>query len=75
MTDARLHSTKPIDDEIPFDDAPALDRVEPPQEADALVTPAAAERERLIPAADPGVEPSERPRDDADLIGGEGSPS
>ena len=71
MTDARLHSTKPIDDEIPFDDAPPVDRVEPPQEVDALVTPAAAERERMMPAADPDIEPSERPGDDADLTGAE----
>ena len=75
MTDARLHSTKPIDDEIPFDDAPPMDRVEPPEEADALVTPAASERKRLVPAADPDVEPSERPGDDTDLTGSEGSPS
>jgi hypothetical protein len=71
VTDARLHSTKPIDDEIPFDDAPPVDRVESPQEADALVTPAAAERERMMPAADPDIEPSERPGDDADLTGAE----
>ena len=72
MTDARLHSTKPIDDEIPFDDAAPLDRVEPPEEADAYVTPAAAERERVLPAADPDLEPAERPGDDADLTGSEG---
>ena len=72
MTDARLHSTKPIDDEIPFDDAPPVDRVEPPDEADALVTPAAAQRERVMPATDPDVEPSERPGDDADLTGADG---
>ena len=71
MTDARLHSTKPIDDEIPFDDAPAVDRVEPPVETDAIVTPAAAERERVLPAADPDIEPSDRPGDDADLTGAE----
>lgn len=71
MTDARLHSTKPIDDEIPFDDAPPIDRVTPPQEADALVTPAAATRERMMPVADPDIEPSERPGDDADLTGAE----
>jgi hypothetical protein len=67
MTDARLHSTKPIDDAIPFDDAPPVDRVEPPQEADAHVTPATAERERLSP--DPDVEPARPPGDDADLTG------
>ena len=75
MTDARLHSTKPIDDEIPFDDAPAVDRVEPPEEEDALVTPAAAERERLMQATDPDVEPSERPGDDSDLTGSDGDRS
>lgn len=69
MTDARLHSTKPIDDEIPFDDAPPVDRVEPPEEADAIVTPVAAQRERMMPAAEPDIEPSERPGDDADLTG------
>jgi hypothetical protein len=71
MTDARLHSTKPIDDEIPFDDAAPTDRVEPPQEVDAYVTPAAAERERVHPATDTDVDPSERPGDDTDLTGAE----
>jgi hypothetical protein len=73
VTDARLHSTKPIDDEIPFDDAPPVDRVEPPEEVDAHVTPAAAERERLMPAADPDIEPSERPGDEVDLTGSDGN--
>jgi hypothetical protein len=71
VTDARLHSTKPIDDEIPFDDAPPVDRVEAPEEVDAHVTPAAAERERMMPAWDTDIEPSERPGDDADLTGAE----
>ena len=66
MTDARLHSTKPIDDEIPFDDASPVDRVAPPEGADALVTPAAAERERMMPAADPDIEPSQRQGDVVD---------
>jgi hypothetical protein len=70
VTDARLHSTKPIDDEVPFDDSPPVDRVEPPQEADAHVTPAAAERQRIMPDLD--VEPSGRPGDDADLTASEG---
>jgi hypothetical protein len=71
VTDARLHSTKPIDDEIPFDDAAPVDRVEPPEEVDAHVTPAAAERERMMAARDPDIDPSERPGDDADLTGAE----
>lgn len=69
MTDARLHSTKPIDDEVPFDDSAPVDRVEPPQEADTHVAPAAAERRRIMP--DPDVEPSGRPGDDADLTASE----
>lgn len=46
MTDPRLHSTEPIDDEIPFqeaEDVPGEDRAE---EEDAIVAPAAAERQR-----------------------------
>ena len=43
MTDARLQSTKPIDDEIPFADATGL-RDAAPDRPDALVHPAAAER-------------------------------
>jgi hypothetical protein len=72
VTDPRLHSTKPIDDEIPFDDPAPVDRVEPPEETDAHVTPAAAERQKLMPTADPDIEPSERPGDDADLTGADG---
>ena len=67
MTDARLQSTRPIDDEIPFDDASPLDRVEPTDEADALVTPAAARRAPLLPVADGDVDPTERTSDDAGL--------
>lgn len=62
MTDHRLHSTKPIDDEVPFEDAEEIRRDEAPQEADALVTPAAAERQRIMPDRD--VEPSARQADD-----------
>jgi hypothetical protein len=69
VTDPRLHSTKPIDDEVPFDDAVPVDRVEAPREADAHVTPAATQRERVMP--DPDVEPSQRPGDEADLTGGQ----
>ena len=62
MTDPRLHSTKPIDDEVPFEDADEVRRDEAPQEEDALVTPAAAERQRTMPDRD--VEPSARQADD-----------
>ncbi len=62
MTDPRLHSTKPIDDEVPFEDAKEVDRDEAPQDEDALVTPAAAERQRVMPDRD--VEPSARQSDD-----------
>jgi hypothetical protein len=55
MTDARLHSDRPIDDEVPFEDASEVQRDEPPEDEDALVTPAAAERSRIEP--DPDVEP------------------
>lgn len=56
MTDARLHSTKPIDDEVPFEDALDVPRDEAPQDEDALVAPASAERARTMP--DPDVEPA-----------------
>ena len=62
MTDPRLHSTKPIDDEVPFEDADDVGRDETPQDGDALVTPAAAERQRIMPDRD--VEPSARQSDD-----------
>jgi hypothetical protein len=62
VTDPRLHSTKPIDDEVPFEDADEVGRAEAPQDEDALVTPAAAERQRTMP--DPDVEPSARQADD-----------
>jgi hypothetical protein len=58
MTDPRLQSTQPIDDEVPFRDAKDMARDEAPRDEDALVTPAAAERERTEP--DPDVEPSQR---------------
>jgi hypothetical protein len=70
MTQARLQSDKPIDDELPFDDGVPGDRVEAPQEIDAHVTPAAAERQRVMP--DPDVEPSEPPGDATDLTGEDG---
>lgn len=62
MTDARLHSDKPIDDEVPFEHASNVRRDEAPQDEDALVTPAAAERDRTMPDRD--VEPSGRLADD-----------
>ena len=46
MTDPRLHSTQPIDDEVPFEDALAVHRDDAPSDEDAIVTPAAAEREQ-----------------------------
>lgn len=62
MTDPRLHSTKPIDDEVPFEDASAVARDEAPGDEDALVTPAADRRGRTMPDRD--VEPSSRESDD-----------
>ena len=62
MTDPRLHGTKPIDDEVPFADATKIRRDEEPNEEDAVVTPAAAERRRIMPDRD--VEPSAREADD-----------
>lgn len=62
MTDSRLHSTKPIDDEVPFEDAEKVSRDEAPYEENALVTPAATERQRIMPDRD--VEPSARQADD-----------
>jgi hypothetical protein len=58
MTDPRLQSTQPIDDEVPFRDAKDVARDEAPRDEDALVTPAAAERERT--ELDPDVESSQR---------------
>lgn len=46
MTDPRLHSTEPIDDEVPFEDADVVARDDAPEDEDAIVTPAAAERHR-----------------------------
>jgi hypothetical protein len=67
VTDARLHSDKPIDDEIPFEDARTIRRNEAPDDRDALVTPVAAERENTL--IDPTVEPSTRLEDQTDLEG------
>ena len=46
MTDPRLHSTEPIDDELPFQEAEDVPGEERPEEEDAIVAPAAAERAR-----------------------------
>jgi len=62
VTDARLHSTKPIDDEVPFEDASSVARDEAVADEDALVTPAAGQRGRMMPDRD--VEPSARESDD-----------
>jgi hypothetical protein len=64
MTDPRLHSTRPIDDEVPFEDARNVRRDDQPEDEDALVTPAASERARTTP--DPDVEPA-TPADADDL--------
>jgi hypothetical protein len=53
MTDARLQSTKPIDDEVPFADATERQAAPRP---DALVKPATAERDATQHDAD--IEPS-----------------
>ena len=58
MTDPRLQGTQPIDDEVPYRDATDVARDEAPRDEDAIVTPAAAERDRL--ERDPDVEPSGR---------------
>ena len=67
MTDPRLHSTEPIDDEVPFEDARAVRREEAPADEDAIVTPAAAMREQRL--EDEDLERSrpapERPEDDS----------
>jgi hypothetical protein len=55
MTDPRLQSERPIDDEVPFEDATEVQRDESAEDEDALVTPAASERSRTNP--DPDVEP------------------
>ena len=46
MTDPRLHSTEPIDDEIPFQEAEEVPGEDRPEDEDAIVAPAAAERKR-----------------------------
>jgi hypothetical protein len=46
VTDPRLHSTEPIDDELPFQETEELPGEERPEDEDVIVAPAAAERER-----------------------------
>jgi hypothetical protein len=48
VTDPRLHSEQPIDDEVPFEDASTLPRDEAAQDEDAIVKPAAAQREQRL---------------------------
>jgi hypothetical protein len=61
MTDPRLHSDRPIDDEVPFEPAEDVKRDEDPKDEDALVTPAASTRDRITP--DRPAEPTdEEPR-------------
>jgi len=68
MTDPRLRSTQPIDDELPFKDAEEVPDDDRPEDEDAIVTPAAAERTRRLEDRDverstPESElPDERPR-------------
>ena len=64
MTDPRLQGNQPIDDEVPFQDATDVARDEAPRDEDAVVTPAAAERQRT--ELDRDVEPSGRPSEVAD---------
>lgn len=64
MTDARLHSEKPIDDEIPFADAGDAPRGETLEDDPAIVTPAAARREGV--ETDPDVDPGKRARVELD---------
>jgi hypothetical protein len=63
VTDPRLHSTEPIDDEVPFqeaEDVPGEDRAE---EEDAIVKPAAAARQREEEQAE--LDEHEPPSDEA----------
>jgi hypothetical protein len=64
MTDPRLQGTQPIDDEVPYRNAKDVARDEAPRDEDAVVTPAAAERERTN--RDPGVVPERRRPETAD---------
>lgn len=70
MTDARLQSTKPIDDEVPFAESEG-DRDTAARPGDALVKPATAEREAT--QQDEDVEQSQLD-DAAGLPGALGAP-
>jgi hypothetical protein len=67
VTDPRLHSTEPIDDEIPFQDAEDVPGEDRPEDENAIVAPAAAERARheeeteVDEHAPPMDEPERRP--------------
>jgi hypothetical protein len=67
VTDPRLHSTEPIDDELPFQEAEDVPGEDEPEEEDAIVAPAAAERARheeeteLDKHAPPSDEPEGKP--------------
>ena len=62
MTDPRLHSTEPIDDELPFQEAEDVPGEERPEEADAIVAPAAAEREQRLEDSDLEPQPPQLDR-------------
>lgn len=66
MTDARLQSTKPIDDEVPFAESEG-DRDTAARPGDALVKPATAEREAT--QHDEDIEKAQL--DDAPVVPGE----
>lgn len=69
MTDARLQSTKPIDDEVPFEDAEDLADATP-ERSDALVHPAAKQEAKR---PDPDIEPSAL-EEDPNVSGEQGAP-
>ena len=48
MTDPRLRSTEPVDDELPFENAEGVAGEHEPENEDALVAPAAAQRARHL---------------------------
>ena len=66
MTDARLQSSRPIDDEVPFAESEGRRDVAP-RAGDALVKPAASERDRT--QKEPDIEKSQL--DDAPVVPGE----
>lgn len=66
MTDPRLRSTRPIDDELPFQPAEEVPGDDRPEDEDAIVTPAAAERARHLEDRD-----VERPTPESEVPGQE----